>query len=152
MATIELNATQIWLYTLIWGGFCGAVGWFANFGVSAYRIRTIRQHALDDAKDQRCRKFLGFLKPWAADVEANRPMTNANNILLDVAGRFDEKRLELVREAAQVESDFSDARCTKFKQLVDRIVNMRPGDVQDEDGRKILLEAIRALAAFVKAN
>jgi hypothetical protein len=126
MADIQLSATQIWLYTIIWGAFCGIVGWFANFGVSAYRIRVAREHALEDARSGRRRHFVGFLSPWAEDVRTNRRMANANNVLQTVSGRFDEKRLEFVSEAAQVASDFSD-HATKFKRLVSEITEMTPG-------------------------
>jgi hypothetical protein len=152
MAIIELSNTQIFIYGTLWAGFWAVVGWFANFGVSAYRLHVARQHALEDAQENRRRKFLGFLSPWAADVEANRPMTNESNVSQTVAQRFDKKRLKFITEVAQIEPDFLDNKSIKFDRLVAIIVNMTPGQIDEGDGRKKLLEAIRDLAAFVKAK
>jgi hypothetical protein len=143
---------QIWLYTALWGAFCATIGWFSNFGRSAYRLHVARKHALDDAQKDRRRRFLGFLGAWAADVEANRTMVTANNVFLTVAGRFDRKRLELVREAAQIELDFRGDRVIEFIDLVNTIVVMTPGSIESDDGRQELLKAIRSLTVFLKEN
>lgn len=152
MADIQLNATQVAVLTALWGAFCATIGWFANFGANAYRLHVARKHALDDAQKDRQRKFLGFLGAWAADVEANRRMVTANNVFLTVAGRFDRKRLELVREASQVELDFRGDRVTEFIDLVNTIVVMTPGGIEGDDGRQELLKAIRRLTVFLKEN
>jgi hypothetical protein len=152
VADIQLNATQIWLYAALWGAFCATMGWFANFGVSAYRLHVARKHVLDDAKEDRRRKFLGFLGAWAADVEANRRMVTANNVFVTVAERFDRKRLELVREASQVELDFRGDRVIEFIDLVNKIVVMTPGSIESVAGRQELLKAIRSLTVFLKEN
>jgi hypothetical protein len=152
VADIQLNATQIWIYTALWGAFCATIGWFANFGVRAYRLHLARKHALDDAQEDRRRKFLGFLGAWAADVEANRRMVTANNVFLTVAGRFDRKRLELVREATQIELDFRGDRVIEFIDLVNTIVVMTPGSIEGDHGRQALLKAIRSLTVFLKEN
>ena len=150
MADIQLTPTQIWLYAALWGAFCATIGWFANFGVSAYRLHVARKHALDDAQEDRRRKFLGFLGAWAADVEVNRRMVTANGVFVTAAGRFDRKRLELVREASQVELDLRGDRVIEFIDLVNRIVVMRPGSIEGDDGRQELLKAIRSLTVFLK--
>jgi hypothetical protein len=152
VADIQLNATQIWLYTALWGAFCVTIGWFAKFGVRAYRLHVARKHALDDAEEDRRRKFLGFLGAWAADVEANRRMVTATNVFVTVAERFDRKRLELVREASQVELDFRGDRVIEFIDLVNKIVVMTPGSIESAAGRQELLKAIRSLAVFLKEN
>ena len=152
MADIQLNATQIWLYAALWGAFCVTIGWFANFGVSAYRLHVARKHVLDDAEEDRRRKFLGFLGAWAADVEANRRMVTATNVFVTVAERFDRKRLELVREASQVELDFRGDRVIEFIDLVNKIVVMTPGSIESAAGRQELLKAIRSLTVFLKEN
>jgi hypothetical protein len=152
VADIQLNATQIWLYAALWGAFCATIGWFAKFGVSAYRLHVARKHVLDDAEEDRRRKFLGFLGAWAADVEANRRMVTATNVFVTVAGRFDRKRLELVREASQVELDFRGDRVIEFIDLVNKIVVMTPGSIESAAGRQELLKAIRSLTVFLKEN
>ena len=150
MADTQLNATQIWLYAALWGAFCATIGWFTNFGINAYRLHVARKHALDDAQEDRRRNFLGFLRAWAADVEANRRMVTANGVFVTVAGRFDRKRLELVREAAQVELDLRGDRVIEFIDLVNTIVVMTPGSIESDDGRQELLKAIRSLTVFLK--
>ena len=95
---------------------------------------------------------MGFLGAWAADVEANRRMVTANNVFVTVAGRFDRKRLELVREASQVELDFRGDSVIEFIDLVNTIVVMTPGSIESDDGRQELLKAIRSLTMFLKEN
>lgn len=79
-------------------------------------------------------------------------MVTANNVFLTVARRFDRKRLELVREAAQVELDFRGDRVIEFIDLVNTIVVMTPGSIESDDGRQELLKAIRSLTVFLKEN
>src|SRR5438094_759421 len=145
MATLELSATQIALFTLGWGTFCGLVGWFANFGLSAYRIRVTRQHTLEDARAHRRSTFLSFLSVWASDADANRRMVNQNNVLQTVADRFDKKRLEFIGEAAQIEPDFEGDKAGEFTGLVKQIATMTPGQIGSDDGRKRLFTAINDL-------
>ncbi len=95
---------------------------------------------------------MGFLGAWAADVEANRRMVTANNVFVTVAERFDRKRLELVREASQVELDFRGDRVIEFTDLVNKIVVMTPGSIESAAGRQELLKAIRSLTVFLKEN
>ncbi len=97
---------------------------------------------------------MGFLGAWAADVEANRRMVTANNVFVTVAERFDRKRqrLELVREASQVELDFRGDRVIEFIDLVNKIVVMTPGSIESAAGRQELLKAIRSLTVFLKEN
>jgi hypothetical protein len=152
VAATQLTATQIWLYTALYGALCATIGWFANFGVSAYRLHVARKHTLNDAQEDRRRKFFGFLHAWEADVETNRRMVTANGVFVTVAGRFDRKRLELVREASQVELDFRGDRVIEFIDLVNAIVVMTPGSIEGDDGRQELLKAIRSLTVFLKEN
>jgi hypothetical protein len=148
----QLNTTQICLFTALYGAFCAAIGWFTNFGVNAYHLHVARKHALDDAREDRRRKFLGFLSAWAADVEANRRVVTANNVIVTLAGRFDRKRLELVREASQIELDLRGDRAIDFIALVNTIVVVTPGSIEGADGRQELLKAIRNLTVFLKEN
>jgi hypothetical protein len=95
---------------------------------------------------------LGFLSAWAADVEANRRVVTANNVIVTLAGRFDRKRLELVREASQIELDLRGDRAIDFIALVNTIVVVTPGSIEGADGRQELLKAIRNLTVFLKEN
>jgi len=91
------------------------------------------------------------LRVWSSQVEANRPVyTAAANLSLPIANLFDERRLELLREATPIEWDFKGEKRTRFKGLVDGIANMTPGQVGDEQGRNKLLAAISTLAELLK--
>jgi hypothetical protein len=91
-----------------------------------------------------------FLKVWEAEVEANRRATSAHNVAVGVADQFDERRLVLIEKAAAVESDFYYAKRIEFKNLFDKIRTMTPGQVQGDEGRQMLLEAIRGLTSFLE--
>jgi hypothetical protein len=67
-----------------------------------------------------------------------------------VADQFDERRLVLIEKAAAVESDFYYAKRIEFKNLLDKIRTMTPGQVQGDEGRQRLLEAIRGLTSFLE--
>ena len=145
--TIELSPTEI----AFWGTACAAVGWCANFYVGAYRIKKGREHAEQDRRDNRRRHLLAFLNVWAAEVQADRKITNANNVAQGVADRFDEKRHELIGKATLVEPDVSEVDRAKFSELVTAITErMTPGSVDGQAGRNALLGAIHKLAEKVR--
>jgi len=79
-------------------------------------------------------------------------MVTANNVFVTVAERFDRKRLELVREASEVELDFRGDRVIEFIGLVNTIAVMTPGSIESAAGRQELLKAIRSLTVFLKEN
>jgi hypothetical protein len=56
----------------------------------------------------------------------------------------------LIEKAAAVESDFYYAKRIEFKNLLDKIRTMTPGQVQGDEGRQRLLEAIRGLTSFLE--
>jgi hypothetical protein len=121
---IQWEALEDVLCVLVTGGIGGAIcGPF----VADWLVR---------CRDRRNQKasLLKFLNVWVAEVKANRRITTAASVTLSIAGTFDERRLDLIREATPIESDIRGNKLTEFQKLVDAIINMTPGDVErDKD-------------------
>jgi hypothetical protein len=135
--------------TFLGGGLGGIfLGHFLAIG----RDSRNRKHANDLARRTRKTNLLAFLNVWSSEVERNVRVISPANVPLDIADQFDEKRLELIRQATPIESDFRADKLTRFKQSVDKITVMTAGQVGYEQGKKNLVEAIRTLVEFLKGN
>lgn len=133
--------------TFLGGGVFGAVlGHFLALG----RDKRNQAHADRVARRSRKEDLLGFLNVWTVDLEANRKIVNANNVLESMSQRFDKQRRELITLATPIESDYSANQRNKFNKLVDDIKAMTPGGTDSDDGRERLITAIGTLGNFLR--
>lgn len=123
MATIQLDATQIFIYGTLWAGFWALVGWFANFKVAAYRLRIAHQHALDDARADRIREFKGYMSGFRSWVERSS-IGEVGEGFHDMVHRF---RVA----SALVRDDLPKDQRSRFDELVDALCRLTASDVSE---------------------
>jgi hypothetical protein len=110
-----------------------------------------RGHLASLAKDARKTALLRYLKQWESEVDI--PFSRGQ-YAGTVSGQFQARKHEFAGLLATVESDYwnSAAKSVQLTALAQAITDMTPGKVDDEQGQKHLLAAIRAMIAFLGAN
>ena len=101
----EAAVKCIWqsIATFLGGSFVGT--WLGHF-LAIGRDKRNQRHAHDVAREARKNNLLAYLNVWSSEVAANRRSADANNVVLTIAEQFDGKRLEVIRQATPMESDF----------------------------------------------
>src|SRR5713101_2020680 len=107
-----------------------------------------------NVKSSRKEKFLSFMRKWESEADAGKCIFHV------VANHFVSKRHDLISAASEMELSYSGRRKERFVQLVTAIRNMSPAEIDETRyhgtgqliGVKALLDAIRAVIAFVERN
>ena len=111
-------------------------------------------HWLTKRRSREARKtdLLAFLKVWESEIVTDRITYSAANVAQKVADRFEGDQFELLDKAIKAGPNFSGQGRSYFDGLVKTITDMTPGGVENAEGKKSLLQAIRTLAAFITKN
>jgi hypothetical protein len=123
MAIIQLDATQIFIYGILWGAFCGVTGWFTNYNVADFRERRARAHALEDARENRKRDFCGFMSAFRSWVERAS--------LGDLGEGFNDRVHPFREQAARIRQDIPDDKRAQFDELVTTLCRLTPSQVTE---------------------
>jgi hypothetical protein len=135
---VQLNPTDIFFYGTAWTAIWGAIVWFGKDLVSQKRDRKKRKTT-----------FLAFLKEMEIEVGVGfHPGPTHSR----VAQQFSDRRPKFAAQVVMMEQDFKDEKLARFEELATAISGTTPGQVNSKEGNQKLLDAIRALTTFVRAN
>jgi len=139
-------------YSLItfWSGaFIAIVAAAVGHLFTLWRDSINRKEAEKISRSGRKREIVSFLAKWESETDVGYRMGGHAGSVVDI---FKTKRHELIRMAAGMENDYSGEEVVRFRTLVGAIRDMTPGAVDNPDGQKALLQAIRNLLTFVRSN
>ena len=119
------------------------VGWFANHWLSSARDRRARMHALEDAREDRKRDFIGFMGGFRSEAERSYPT--------EFCKVFPSKVHQFRVESAKVGPDLSGERRARLDQAVTVLCQLTDSQVSEVGsnenyfGRTRVTEAIDAV-------